>query len=174
MSKKIRFMTSAGETGLTFQSGSKLLDGQTLRSVRQLTPQSASLLDQLLRDPPGASLRVPGLNDSLPPRKYVEGATCQITVNAYERDRRARAACIAHYGCKCSACGFDFEKVYGKIGCGVIHVHHLKPLSTIRKAYRVDPVKDLRPVCPNCHAMLHAISPEMTIEDLVQMLRKNH
>jgi len=34
-------------------------------------------------------------------------------------------------------------------------VHHLVPISKIGKKYRVDPIKDLRPVCPNCHAVIH-------------------
>ena len=69
----------------------------------------------------------------------------------------ARKKCIEHYGAKCavSNCGFDFEKLYGDIGKGFIHVHHLTQLSDIGQGYEVDPIKDLRPVCPNCHAMLH-------------------
>ena len=31
----------------------------------------------------------------------------------------------------------------------LIQVHHLVPLSAIGKKYRVDPIRDLRPVCPN-------------------------
>ena len=34
-------------------------------------------------------------------------------------------------------------------------VHHIKPLSEINEEYEVDPINDLIPVCPNCHAMLH-------------------
>ena len=52
-------------------------------------------------------------------------------------------------------CGFDFEKTYGEIGKGFIHVHHIVPVSEIGESYRVDYEKDLIPVCPNCHAMLH-------------------
>jgi hypothetical protein len=37
----------------------------------------------------------------------------------------------------------------------VIHVHHLRPQSSIGKRYRVNPIADLRPVCPNCHMVLH-------------------
>jgi hypothetical protein len=84
-----------------------------------------------------------------------EGAVIQITVNRYERNREARAECIAHYGTKCQGCGENLEETYGERGAGFIHVHHIVPLSTIREGYEVDPIGDLRPVCPNCHAMLH-------------------
>ena len=48
-------------------------------------------------------------------------------------------------------CGFDLVSRYGELGDGYIHVHHLKELSSLRRSYQVDPIKDLRPVCPNCH-----------------------
>ncbi len=84
---------------------------------------------------------------------YPEGATRRITVNAYERSRQAAERCVDHHGHACDVCGFDFGRTYGDAGEGFIHVHHLKPLSEIRGEYRVDPIRDLRPVCPNCHAM---------------------
>lgn len=87
---------------------------------------------------------------------YIEGATVPAIANRFERDIKARKKCIKHYGCICQVCNLDFALKYGDdIGSGFIHVHHLKPLSKIRKSYIVDPVKDLIPVCPNCHAMLH-------------------
>jgi 5-methylcytosine-specific restriction protein A len=86
---------------------------------------------------------------------YAEGAVRRVEVNRYERDRRARQKCIAIHGCSCAVCSLDFSKVYGEIGVGFIEVHHLVPLANVTKGYKVDPRKDLRPVCPNCHAMLH-------------------
>lgn len=100
-----------------------------------------------------------------------EGALMQATVNSYERNSKARKKCIDHYGAKCSVCGLSFENVYG-IGKGFIHVHHLKELSEIRKSYIVDPLADLIPVCPNCHAMLHQKTPCYTVEELKNMLKK--
>jgi len=97
---------------------------------------------------------------------YVEGAVESVIVNAYERDQVARQACIFHYGTRCQVCRFDFGERYGEVGKGFIHVHHLIPLSEIRAQYRVDPVDDLRPVCPNCHAMLHRTSPPLKIDEL--------
>ncbi|MDW8395005.1 MAG: HNH endonuclease [Anaerolineae bacterium] len=101
---------------------------------------------------------------------YYEGARKRVTVNAYERNPRARQACIQHYGLSCAVCGFNFEEVYGSIGEGYIHVHHIVPLSEIDEAYEIDPIADLRPVCPNCHAMLHRRSPAYAIEELRAIL----
>jgi len=100
------------------------------------------------------------------PQRYVEDAVRQTTVNAYERSPRARRACIRHYGLNCSVCGLDFETVYGDIGVDFIVVHHLRPLSEIGEEYELDPVRDLRPVCPNCHAMIHRRRPAYTMEEI--------
>lgn len=104
---------------------------------------------------------------------FQEGTPKQVTVNIYERNTEARAICIQKYGAVCSVCEIDFGKKYGEIGKGFIHVHHLKPLS-ISKGYALNPIDDLRPVCPNCHAMLHKRKPEpFTIDELKGFLKEN-
>jgi hypothetical protein len=103
----------------------------------------------------------------------VEGAKVTITISQYERSPQNRASCIKHYGPICCACGFDFSVTYGAIGSGYIHVHHLAPLAIHHgKPVRVDPIKDLRPVCPNCHEMLHRADPPYTIDQLKGFLAK--
>jgi predicted HNH restriction endonuclease len=95
-----------------------------------------------------------------------EGAVCQITVNAYERNAEARRRCIEHHGTSCCICEFSFGAVYGEVAKGYIHVHHLRALSEIGGEYVVDPVADLRPVCPNCHSVLHRRIPAFSIEEV--------
>jgi 5-methylcytosine-specific restriction protein A len=102
-----------------------------------------------------------------------EGAKKQIVVNAYERNTKARQKCLAYYGHNCSVCNMDFEKAYGIIGKGFIHVHHLKEIHSIGNIYQIDPIVDLRPVCPNCHSMLHQRIPCFTIDELKQILLDN-
>lgn len=101
-----------------------------------------------------------------PTKSYPEGLTKQVTVNVYERNAEARTLCINYYGPACSVCGFNFEKTYGEMGAGFIHVHHVKPLAEIRKGYKIRPLKDLRPVCPNCHSMLHQQTPPFSVGEL--------
>ena len=114
----------------------------------------------------------PLLPEELTNSQHVEGASKTIRVNRYERDRVARDKCIAHYGTSCAVCGFDFESRYGQLGRGFTHVHHLVPLAEIGVEYTVDPIEDLRPVCPNCHAMLHRGSgPVMSIDELRQLMQ---
>lgn len=103
---------------------------------------------------------------------YFEGSTKRILVNRYERDSRARETCINHWGLSCSVCEIELSRVYGEIGVGFIHVHHLTPISSIGAMYRLDAINDLRPVCPNCHAMLHKKDPPLTIEALKEILTR--
>ncbi|MBT3368241.1 MAG: hypothetical protein HN416_13895 [Nitrospina sp.] len=105
-----------------------------------------------------------------PPKKFIEGEKKTVLIKTYERDSKARDMCIKHHGVNCSVCGFNFEKKYGEVGKGFIHVHHLTPLSEIGKKYSLDPINDLRPVCPNCHAMIHKFSPAKSLEEIKALL----
>lgn len=98
--------------------------------------------------------------------EFTEGAVRRVTVNAYERDPAARAACVAKHGLRCAVCGMSFEERYGAIGRGFIHVHHKKPLALRRGEHRLRVSTDLVPVCPNCHAMLHTQDPPLGIDEL--------
>ena len=100
------------------------------------------------------------------PDRYLEGASKTVSVNTYERNSEARGKCIEHYGLKCSVCSFDFEEKYGDLGEGYIHVHHIIPLSEIGGEYNLNPIEDLRPVCPNCHAIIHRTQPALSIDQL--------
>jgi hypothetical protein len=67
-------------------------------------------------------------------------------------------------------CRFDFAQAYGDAAEGLIHVHHLRALSEIGTEYRVDPVADLRSVCPNCHAVLHHRVPAYELDEVRDFL----
>lgn len=85
-----------------------------------------------------------------------EGALTEVTLDRYERNRTAREACLAAHGTTCAICGFDFAKTYGPDFAGIIQVHHIVPLHERAGEHAVDPVRDLIPVCPNCHVALHS------------------
>lgn len=124
-------------------------------------------------EPPTAEVVPPDSNDLN--WNFVEGGQADVHGVRYERDRDARMKCIEHYKCKCYVCGFDFEKAFGELGRGFIEVHHINPIaerSNIEGEYRVDPIVDLRPLCPNCHAMIHRNGIK-SIEDL-QSIRNNN
>ena len=61
---------------------------------------------------------------------------------------------------RCECCGFEFKEVYGEnYGASCIEIHHLKPLFSYKdgniKATIENAFKNLMPVCPNCHRVIH-------------------
>lgn len=78
-----------------------------------------------------------------------------VPESIYERSAPARATCLAYHGAICRVCAVDFKRRYGALGDGFMQVHHLRTLSPKDADYVLDPVNDMVPVCPNCHAMLH-------------------
>lgn len=103
----------------------------------------------------------------------VEGNAKQVLTTKYERNPINRALCLAAKGYTCHVCGMDFKSVYGPLGIDFIHVHHTVPVSQMGPDYRVDPHKELFPVCPNCHAMLHRTDPPMPLDDLKKIYLAN-
>lgn len=87
--------------------------------------------------------------------ELTEGAKKHMEQERSQRNPKLRQVCIAHYGFVCQVCGFDFEKAYGEIGKDFIEVHHLNPISNYSDEHGVDPIKDLVPLCSNCHSMIH-------------------
>ena len=107
------------------------------------------------------------------PARFTEGATQTVSINAYERNSAARQACIDHYGYTCVVCGHSMADLYGGVAEDIVHVHHLKDLATIGEKYEVDPIADLRPVCPNCHAVLHTETPALDVDTLRKIVVKH-
>ena len=95
-----------------------------------------------------------------------EGALIRVMANKYERNQKARRECVEKKGYKCEVCGLDFEETYGEKGRDFIHVHHVVPISSIGKEYKLNIDTDLVPVCPNCHYMLHRKDPPYTVKQL--------
>ena len=102
-------------------------------------------------------------------REFEEGGEVVITSKRYERSNALRAEAVRHHGVNCCICDFNFSEAYGEIGVGFIHIHHIDRVadSGVRV---VDVEKDLIPICPNCHAMIHRETPPMNPEKLKQIM----
>ncbi|MDB2438671.1 hypothetical protein N9W89_08155 [Hellea sp.] len=101
---------------------------------------------------------------------YLEGSRVPISSSRIERNSRARAACLELHGTRCCICSFDFEETYGELGSAFIHVHHLKLISDSEGPHKVCPETDLRPVCPNCHAMIHRNGENRPLEAIRSLI----
>jgi 5-methylcytosine-specific restriction protein A len=101
-----------------------------------------------------------------------EGSVSTVLVNRYERNPLNRAACIMAHGSRCLVCGASLEEMYGPIARGYIQVHHLTRVADIGADYVIHPSRDLIPVCPDCHAIMHRRTPPYSPDELRDMLQK--
>lgn len=88
-------------------------------------------------------------------KSYIEGGR-ELKERLVEEVRRIpglRTKCLSEKGAECRVCGFSSSKRYGV--SGIIEVHHKRPLADGNER-ETDPIKDLVPVCPNCHAVIHS------------------
>jgi 5-methylcytosine-specific restriction protein A len=91
-----------------------------------------------------------------------------------ERDRsivkRKKASFKKRHGrLYCEACGFNFAAKYGERGDGFIECHHINPVSSLSAGAKTKST-DLVLLCANCHRMVHAKAPWLTMEDLQMLL----
>lgn len=93
-----------------------------------------------------------------------EGEAKRIVTKSYERSRKLRNVAIEHFShngiIACDCCGFEFSSFYGeRFGKSCIEIHHLKPVFQYASMSLVQTIdealKNLLPVCPNCHRVIH-------------------
>lgn len=110
-----------------------------------------------------------------------EGDAHEVVLTRYERNPRLRQLCIEAYGgsARCEICGFDFERHYGPRDAGkYIEVHHIAEhaaTSRHKGQHKVDCLRDLIPLCANCHRMIHLLGREtLTPQQLKQIWEERH
>jgi hypothetical protein len=108
---------------------------------------------------------------------FVEGDRVVRRHLEIERNATLRARAKKYWssrlgGLRCLVCGFDFKKTYGPAGDGFIEMHHDTPLNQ-RKSGSKTKVKDLKPLCANCHRIVHRdVKRPLSLKALKGMLRR--
>src|ERR1700687_3053557 len=115
--KKLRFQQNGVEKPAKFKKAR--LDPQALRMVRELTPASAKILENLIRTNISGSTDVERRNE----RIFREGE--KRAAEAVVRSAGLRAAAKGRWGLDCYCCGFHFGQFYGDLGEGFAIVHHV-------------------------------------------------
>jgi len=109
-----------------------------------------------------------------------EGRAYKKSSTYRKRSSKLRDAAIQHYTRNnkicCEICGFNFEIKYGDLGRGYIEIHHKKPICDFAKNTNeakliTEALRNLCPVCSNCHRMLHR-KKTITYEDVLNSLKK--
>jgi hypothetical protein len=107
-------------------------------------------------------------------REYQEGEQLRRERVFFSRHPRLREDAVAHYGASCSVCKFDFEAVYGDLGRGFIEIHHLESVAErgqVTEGAWSASIHDVRPLCANCHRMVHRRRPPISVDELAKRLR---
>lgn len=99
-----------------------------------------------------------------------EGAILTRLHHYRERDRslvdKRKAQALKRHGrLACEACEFEFAAAYGARGAAYIEAHHTRPLETLEPGARTK-VSDLALLCANCHRMVHAKRPWLSVPAL--------
>lgn len=150
------------------------VDVKQLLSVRELTPESAHLLEQVWYDD---EYRPDSIQDYLElledDAAYAEGKTVVRTVRQRQRNRKlveeAKLRFKARYGrLYCQACGFDFEAHYG---VEYIEAHHLEQVASYTDE-RVTSLDDLVMLCANCHRITHTRTPPYSLQELKTIIQR--
>jgi 5-methylcytosine-specific restriction protein A len=163
-----------GHTGRATNSGAP-----TKRVIAELTAQP-ELMHQLalsIRDAEGRGDFEP-LTAPVPDEEEgaAEGRLLIRRHVAYERDRALRRRKLQEAlregrPLVCEVCGFDFEETYGDRGRGYIECHHIVPLHVGGVGRRR--LSDLSLLCANCHRMVHARAPWLTLPELRSLMLSN-
>ena len=142
-------------------------------TTKDVKPRSAAKGERKKPRKKPPQLLIP--EEIIDPDSFMEGQCKRVSLNAHERNKDARKVCLRHYGYTCKVCKFDFVSMYGDIGRNYINVHHLKPLSKKGgRKHNINPITDLCPICPNCHAMIHRKEGDKpyTVKELKDIIRK--
>ena len=107
------------------------------------------------------------LNDVI----IVDGKVRTVLSTRYERSKILRTRCLAHFGYQCQGCKILMTDRYGSIAETLIHVHHIERLADTGERI-IDPITDLVPLCPNCHAVVHLKNPPITLTELQTMIQR--
>jgi hypothetical protein len=168
MARRLRFVTKNGEVGLEFKAVGQV-DQQTLRSIRELTPSSAKLLDTLLpADQPLIAISDPARltadDDTLVRRATTLMARGKVPIprgiktpkksptnkESFLRDPAVCAWVLQNANGRCEACAEDapFKR---DDGTPYLEEHHVKPLAMGGS----DRITNAIGVCPDCHRRFH-------------------
>lgn len=137
----------------------------------EILPTALKYFNLLPESIEGSDFFVDPADDQGTGEQATEGKRRKVLGTRIERSKSVRDKCLKHWGYSCTACDLNFETRYGKIGKDFIHVHHLNPIALTGET-KTDPEKDLRPVCPNCHSMIHKRYPPFTIDEIKKMINQ--
>ncbi len=97
-----------------------------------------------------------------------EGHLTLRTATKAARSQALRKLALKMHGSICTACGLDFRSKYKAVKRDCIELHHVVPISD---GVRKNTIKNLIPLCPNCHRVAHTTQPPLSLSAIRRMLQ---
>ncbi|MEM9951995.1 MAG: HNH endonuclease [Chloroflexota bacterium] len=173
LADKLRFNSRVSEM-LDIVDGR--VDANQLTTLRQLTVQSAQMMDDIWYNDAYTPQSVQDfLELSEDDTAYAEGKVVVRTVRERQRSRKlvndAKAKFRAEHDGKlfCEVCGFDFDTFYG---IDYIEAHHTEPIAFLQGETE-NTVDAVVMICANCHRAVHSRTPPYSVQELREMINKD-
>lgn len=130
--------------------------------LEELSPaEAASTVASLAAPVLAMIVALIGIEDVEADASALEGSPIEQISRRYERRAVNREICLTLKGRRCWCCNLDFGQRYGLEADGFIEVHHRIPASEMGPGYLLNPLRDLFPVCSNCHSVIHLSHPPL-------------
>ncbi|MEL6405311.1 MAG: HNH endonuclease [Chloroflexota bacterium] len=169
LAEQLRFNSRVSEM-LDMVNGQ--VDANQLTTLRQLTTQSAQLLDDVWYNDAYTPQSVQDfLELSEDDTAYAEGKVVVRTVRERQRSRKLVNDAKARFREKhdgrlfCEVCGFNFDESYG---IDYIEAHHTEPIASL-EGETENTIDAVALLCANCHRAIHSRTPPYSVEELKNM-----
>lgn len=173
VANKLRFNSRVSEM-LDMVNGR--VDANQLTTLRQLTVQSAQMMDDIWYNDAYTPQSVQDfLELSEDDTAYAEGKVVVRTVRERQRSRKlvndAKAKFRANHDGQlyCEVCGFDFDQFYG---IDYIEAHHTEAIASL-DGETENTIEAVVMLCANCHRAAHTRTPPYSFEELREMMNKD-
>lgn len=151
------------------------VDANQLTALRQLSAQSAQLLDDVWYNDAYSPQNVQDFLELFEDDEaYAEGRTVLRTVKQRQRSRRLVSEAKSKFRTLhegrlfCEVCGFDFDNAYG---IDYIEAHHTEQIASLEEE-TLNTTEAVVMLCANCHRAAHTRTPPYSVEELRAMMNQ--
>jgi 5-methylcytosine-specific restriction protein A len=167
--------TSQGKSGLSRGNRLEEIVWKEFHADPARLGRVAATIRAAINEANGSNISYELSDDVAGDAEAIEGRIMTVMHRRRERSRdlleKRKKATIRKTGAlACEVCSFNFLARYGERGRDFIECHHLRPVELLGDGTPTT-LSDLALVCSNCHRMIHARRPWLSLDELKACLR---